>query len=177
MASGREQPSQKLVYLRDRTPRPKTRPKQTGQVIPLDTNSRPNNEAVWLARSCFGVAGILVLYWLGVLGLGGGPESAPTWNWTLSEGLPHLVVAVAAGFIAQALLRSDARVRQWTGLLAGALLILSVQGIIRAMVGSDLDQLPLNVRVEVLVRTATFAVGIWAASYTLRPPLGDQPRK
>lgn len=173
MPSQREQRSQKLVYLRDRAPRAKARAAHKGRARPIDVSSSPDSETLWLARFCFGVAGILLLYWLGVLGFHGGPQNADTWSWILSEGFPHLVVAVGAAFVAQSLLRSGPRAPQWVALLAGGLIILSLQGITRAMVAGDLDHLSLTIRIEVFVRTATLAIGIWAASYALRMPCGN----
>ena len=172
MASRREQSSEKLVYLRDRAPRAKARASPPGRVVPMTVQKTRDTEAQWLARACFAVAGVLLLYWLGVLGVTPESQGPATWISSLSEGLPHLVVAIAAGFTAQSLLQSDQRTRQKLGIFAGGLLILSFQGITRAILGSDLEHLSLSLRLEVLLRTATFAVGIWAASYALRESPG-----
>lgn len=168
MAAERGQSSQKLVYLRDHTPRPRSRAGRTARRTPTTPPADLAAEGTWLGRALLVVAGGLIVYWLGVLGGPPRPGSDEGWLWATSHALPHLFLAATAAYAARPLLRGEARTSLLVGLVAGALIVLALEGISRAMSGSNLDDLSLGVRTNVLVQTATLAVGIWAGSFAIR---------
>jgi len=167
MAAERGQSSQKLVYLRDHTPR-RSRSSRGGRRSPTPPPAELAAEAIWLGRCLLVIAATLVVYWLGVLGGATRPETDQAWRWTSAHALPHLFLAGSALLAARALFRTEARATLFVGVAAGALIVLALEGITRAMTGGELGDLSLSVRSEVLLQTATLAIGVWAASYALR---------
>ena len=114
------------------------------------------------------VATGLFLYWMGVLGDLTRPTTTEGWLWATSHALPHLFLAVTAAYAARSLRQIESRAPLLVGIVAGALIVLALEGISRAMSGSDLSDLSLGVRTNVLVQTAALAVGIWAGSFAIR---------
>jgi hypothetical protein len=99
----------------------------------------------------------------------GRPESDEAWRWTVSHSLPHLFLVGASAMAARSLIRADPRASLIVGLVAGALIVLALEGIARAAVGGgSLDELSLSARTDVLTRAVTLAMGVWAASFALR---------
>ena len=167
MAAERGQSSQKLVYLRDHTPRPRSRIARNSQRStppPADLASA----ATWLARSLLVGAGGLLLYWMGLASGTSHPGGSESWRWASSHALPHLFLAGSAAFTARTLLRSEERAHLFVALVAGALIVLALEGLTRAVIGGDLGDLSLSVRTDVLVHTGTLAIGVWAASFAVR---------
>lgn len=168
MAAEGGQSSQKLVYLRDHTPRPRTRSARNTQKSPTPPPADLAAEGAWLGRSLLVVAAGLALYWLGVLGGPTRPASDEGWVWVASHALPHLFLAASAAYAARALLQAESRTSLLVGVVASALIVLALEGLSRAMSGSDLGDLSLGVRANVLVQTATLAIGVWAGSFAIR---------
>ena len=168
MAADRGQSSQKLVYLRDHANRPRSRnlrgPRRSSAPPPVELAT----EGTWLGRSLLLVAGVLGLYWLGILGGTMRPGGDEAWRWTSSHALPHLFVAGSAAFAARSIFRAESRATLVVGLVAGGLLVLALEGITRSLGGGDLGDLSLSVRANVLLQTTTLAIGVWAASYAIR---------
>lgn len=168
MAAERGQSSQKLVYLRDHTPRPRARTARNTRRSATPPPADMVGEGVWLGRSLLVVAAGLVLYWVGVVGGPTRPSGDEAWLWASSHALSHLFLAGTAAYAARGLLRAETRAALLVGIVAGALIVLALEGISRAMSGGDVGDLSLSVRTNVLVQTATLAVGIWAASFAVR---------
>ncbi len=168
MAAERGQSSQKLVYLRDHTPRPRSRGSRNTRRSSTPPPADLAAEGAWLGRSLFVIAGGLALYWVLVLGGAARPEGDEAWRWASAHALPHLFLAATAAYAARALLRADSRPSLLVGVTAGALIVLALEGITRAMIAGDIGDLSLSVRTNVLVQTATLAIGIWAASFAVR---------
>ncbi len=167
MAAERGQSSQKLVYLRDHALRPRSRGRSSRR-SPTPPPVELATEGAWLGRSLLVVATGPLLYWLGVLAGATRPEGAEAWRWASSHALPHLFLTGSAAYAARALLRTDPRPELLVGVAAGALIVLALEGVTRAMTTGDIGDLSLSVRTNVLVQTATLAVGIWAASFAVR---------
>lgn len=168
MPTDRGQSSEKLVYLRDHTLRPRSRASRVDRRPPALPPADLAAEATWLGRSLFALAGFVLLYWT-ILASGiGRPEGDEAWRWTISHSLPHLFLAAASAIAARFLLRGDPRAPLIVGLVAGALIVLALEGIARAAVGGSLDDLSLSARTDVLTRAVTLAMGVWAASFALR---------
>jgi len=175
MAAQRGQSSPKLVYLRDHAHRARARTphgaRRGAPPPPTDLAS----EGIWLARSLLLVAGAFALYWLGVLAGTVEPGGDEGWRWTSSHALPHLVLAAGAVLAASSIVRTDPRATLIVGLLAGGLIVLALGGLGRVMVGSDMGDLSLSVRTDVLVQTGALAIGVWAASYAMRAERSATP--
>lgn len=168
MAAEREQSSQKLVYLRDHANKPRSRTLRTTRRGSSPPPAEMAAEGTWLARSLIIVAGALVFYWLGVLGGAMQPETEEAWRWTSSHAMPQLFLAAGAAFAARSISRGETRSGLLVGLVAGGLIVLALGGIGRALVGEGLGDLSLSVRTDVLLQTATLAIGVWAASFAMR---------
>jgi hypothetical protein len=125
-------------------------------------------EARWLGRSLIILAAAVFLYWAALLARLVAPEADEAWLWTMSHSLAHLFLVVLALLAARSLLRGEPRAPILVGLVAGVLIVLALEGIARSAVGGVLDNLTLGDRTDVLLRAATLAIGVWAASYALR---------
>lgn len=171
MAAEREQSSAKLIYLRDHAPRRSRGDRR-------DRKARRNepppaaelaSESVWLGRALVLVTVGIVFYWVGIFGGATRPGSDEAWRWAISHALPHLFVAVSAAYTAHRLLSGNPTGGTLPiGLVAGALVVLALEGITRTMTGEPLEDLSLGVRTGVLVQTALLAVGVWTASFAIR---------
>lgn len=168
MAADRGQSSHKLVYLRDHTPRPRARTARNARRSPAPPPADLAAEGTWLGRALLVVAAGLAVYWLGVLVGAARPETDHAWRHASSHALPHLFLATSAAFAARTLLRATSPASLLVGIVAGAMIVLALEGITRAMTAGDLGDLSLSVRTNVLVQTATLAIGIWAGSFALR---------
>ena len=172
MAADREQAPRKLVYLRDRTPRPKARAARAEKKPRPPAASDLHAEGVWLGRVLFVVAASTVIYWLIVLsggihaGIGAG-----AWRSAVTMLFAHLVLVGTCGVAALRLLRDLTRSIAHVALAAGAAVAVSVEGLARLVIGGDLSDvtnLTLSTRTDILANTAALGVGIWALSYALR---------
>ena len=131
-------------------------------------------ESVWLGRALLAVAAGLAIYWAGVFEGTTRPESEDAWRWAVSHALPHLFVALGAAYTGKRLLRSDLHAPLPVGLVAGALIVLALEGIGRAMTGEQIEDLSLGVRTNVLVQALTLAIAVWAGSFALRSELRSE---
>ncbi len=168
MAANHEQSSRKLVYLRDHTPRKRLRGGRVTRQSPTPPPADLVAEGTWLGRALLVVTAGLSVYWLAVLVGVTRPETDEAWRHAFSHGLPHLFLAASAALSAHALLRTTSHPSLPFGMTAGAMIVLALEGITRAMTAGDLGDLSLNVRTNVLIQTAALAIGIWAASFALR---------
>ena len=170
MAAEREQSSAKLIYLRDHAPR-RSRADRRDRKARRDDRPPAGElaaEGIWLGRALLVIAAGILIYWAGIYGGATRPESSEAWRWAVSHSLPHLFLAISAAYCARCLLRQELDGPLPIGLVAGALVVLALEGITRAMTGEQLEDLSIGVRANVLVQTASLAIGVWAASFALR---------
>jgi len=113
------------------------------------------------------VAGGVVVYWL-LLASGAIRLEGEAWNWTISQSLGHLFVALTAAWAARLMVRGATRAPLVVALAAGGLIVVAIEGLVHLVVNGDLSQISLAVRTDILTRTAMLAIGIWASSYALR---------
>lgn len=168
MSSDHEQTPRKLVYLRDHAPRPKSRPLRSERKPPALPHPELAGEAAWLGRMLLTVAGGIVIYWI-LVGSGALPSAGEgAWNWTVSRLLAHLYVAGLSAVAARQLMRGAARAPLVVALAASALIVVSIEGLAHLLVTGDLSRISLGARTDILARTATLGLGVWACSYALR---------
>lgn len=125
------------------------------------------SEAAWLGRLLLAVAGGVVVYWM-LITSGAIRLEGEAWNWTISQSLPHLFVALSTAWAARLLMRGATRAPLVVALAAGGLIVVAIEGLVHLVVNGDLSQISLAVRTDILTRTAMLAIGVWASSYALR---------
>lgn len=165
MSVDREQSPQKLVYLRDHTPRPRNRASQRERRSTSVTRPELASEAAWLGRALLLVAAVTLLYWLAVVSGAVAPESDESWRWTLAHSLAHLFLAASAAMAGRLLLQSGPRAPLFVAVAAGALVVIALEGLTRVVIVGGLSEVSLSTRSDI---PALLAVGIWAGSYALR---------
>jgi hypothetical protein len=126
------------------------------------------NEAAWLGRLLLAAAGAIAIYWVLVLSGAVRPEGEAAFNWTVSRFLAHFYVAGTSAFAARQVLRGAVRAPLLVAFAASGLIALSLEGLAHLIVNSDLSRISLAARTDLLMRTATLVIGIWAGSYALR---------
>ena len=176
MAADQDPARTKLVYLRDRSPRPKARGVRPDRKPTVSPTNELAGEAVWLGRTLMVVAAGTVAYWL--LTLSGGVQAhrgATAWRALASSSLAHAFLIGSNGLAATRLLRDGARCSAQVALAAGALVVIALEGLARLVVDGDLSEVSLSVRTEILVNAGVLAIGIWAFSYALRTQKRDRP--
>ncbi|MBM4266497.1 MAG: hypothetical protein FJ144_07805 [Deltaproteobacteria bacterium] len=125
-------------------------------------------EAIWLGRSLLVLAGFVLVYWTTLAAGVGQATSDETWRWTVSHSLPHLFLVTTSAIAARSLLRGDPHSSMIVAVVAGALIVLALEGIARAAIGGSFDDSSLTAHTDVLTRAVTLAMGIWAASFAIR---------
>jgi hypothetical protein len=168
MSVDREQSPQKLVYLRDHTPKPRSRsPRQERRT---SSTPRPElaSEAAWLGRSLVLVAAVTLLYWLAVVTGAVVAESDESWRWTLAHSLAHFFLAASAGMAGRLLLQNGPRAPLFVAVAAGGLVVIALEGLTRMVIVGGLSEISLSARSDILTKAAVLAAGIWAGSYALR---------
>jgi hypothetical protein len=169
MAADHDQSPRKLVYLRDRAPRPRPRVarhdrRPTGQP-PADLAG----EATWLGRALFVVAAGTIGYWL--LALSGAIQPSTSddlWRSLAGASLAHVFLTACCGIAAVRLFRDAAHSVVVVAAAAGALVLVTLEGLARLVVSGDLSEVSLSVRTQILADAGGLAIGIWAFSYALR---------
>lgn len=169
MEANHETSQRKLVYLSDRSPRPRSRGPKT---IRHDVAPAPGElaaEAAWLARALVAVAAGIVLLWLLRLDHGGHPPGSDGWGGTaVGAAFGHLLLAGCAAAAILRLLRDPVAATVPVALAAGAIGVTAAQGIARLVLGGDLAAETLSVRTEILAYATAAAVAVWAASWAHR---------
>ena len=165
MSIDREQSPQKLVYLRDHTPRPRNR--ATRQERRSASSARPElaSEAAWLCRALLLVSLVTSLYWIAVVSGAVALDSDESWRWTVAHSLAHLFLAASAAMAGRVLLQSGPRAPLFVAVAAGGLLVIALEGLTRVVIVGGFSEVSLSTRSDI---PALLAMGIWAGSYALR---------
>lgn len=169
MAAEQDQSPRKLVYLRDRTAKPKVRPPRVDRRVPSPPVGDLIGEATWLGRALFVVAGGTVSYWLlvavGAIRVG---SAGDAWRSLASASLAHLFLTASSGFAGVTLLRDAIRSAVPVAVAASGLVLLTLESLGRLFVNGDLAEVSLSVRTQILANAGGLAVGVWALSYAIR---------
>jgi hypothetical protein len=169
MAAEQDQSPRKLVYLRDRTPRPKARLPRADRRVPSPPAGDLIGEATWLGRALFVVAGGMVAYWLlAVVGAIRVGSEGGVWRSLATSSLAHLFLTGTCGFAAVTLLRDTVRSSVPVAAAASALVLVTLESLGRLLVSGDLAEVSLSVRTQILASAGGLAVGVWALSYSIR---------
>jgi len=168
MKTGDEQTPPKLVYLRGRAPRAVARARKPARRPSIGPVDELASEAVWLGRSLFVVAGAIGVYCALILtgSIQGDGEESRHWLLSLLVGDVFVGLCSAAGGVL--LMREVKRASLYVALAAGALIVVALQGLTHLVVSGELVELTLTARLEVLLRSATMALGVWAISFLIR---------
>jgi hypothetical protein len=177
MATDHEQTPRKLVYLRDHAPRPRARATRPERKPPPVVHPELASEASWLGRLLMAVSGLLAIHWLLVSSGAVQAEGEVAASWSASPLFANAYVAVTAALAARQLLHGALRAPVLVALAASGMIVIAVEGLAHLVVNTDLSRISLGARVDILVRTAILAIGVWGVSYALRadrrpPPAG-----
>jgi hypothetical protein len=167
MAAEQDPSPRKLVYLRDRAARPKSRAPRGDRRAPAPPVGELLGEATWLGRALTVVAAGIAGYWLLVVAGAVHPEPEG-WRSLGKAALPHLFLVLCCGFAASSLLRDAVRSSVPVAVAAGALVLLTLDGIGRLLISGDLSEVSLSVRTQILANAGGLAIGVWALSYSVR---------
>lgn len=168
MAAEREQSSQKLVYLKDRTHRPRARKRRPDRGTSNPSGIELASEGLWLSRTLLVAAAGLALHWLGIASGVGEVGDDAVGHWATANVLPRLLLSTGAVLAARAIGRRSVQGPLLTSLVAGGMVFLALQGLSGEIVGGDFGDPSLQLRTGVLLQTAALAIGVWAASWSLR---------
>jgi hypothetical protein len=175
MKTDNEQTPPKLVYLRDRVSRAAPRPRKAAHKAVVRPGDELASEAIWLGRSLFVIATTIGVYCLLVFSGSVVIPGGEVRQWLLSLLIGDLFVGSAAAAGGILLLRESKRAAVHVSFAAGALIVVALEGLTHLVVSGDLGELTLTARLEVLLRSAAMAVGVWAISYVVRAQKRQPP--
>lgn len=176
MEADHESSPRKLVYLSDRSPRPRSRRPKTVRRPVTPAPAELAAEATWLARALVAVAAGILLPWLLRLEPGAHPPGSDGWGGTaVATAVGHLLLSGCTVTAILRLLRDPVDATVPVALAAGAIGVTAAQGITRLVLGGELAAETLSARAEILAYTTAAAMAVWAASWAHRLEQSRRP--